>query len=57
MVDNLKAYHDYLHKGNREAYAHFVSLIDGTSYKKMLIFINKEMPATYKKVLQFISTL
>ena len=57
VADNLKAYHDYLHKGNREAYAHFVSLIDGTSYKKMLVFINKEMPTTYKKVLQFISTL
>ena len=56
-ADNLKAYHDYLHKGNREAYAHFVSLIDGTNYKKMLVFINKEMPTTYKKVLQFISTL
>jgi hypothetical protein len=57
VADNLKAYHDYLFKGNREAYAHFVSLIDGTNYKKMLVFINKEMPTTYKKVLQFISTL
>ena len=57
VADNLKAYHDYLYKGNREAYAHFVSLIDGTNYKKMLVFINKEMPTTYKKVLQFISTL
>ena len=55
--DNLKAYHDYLYKGNREAYAHFVSLIDGTNYKKMLIFINKELPKTYKTVVEFIATL
>ena len=55
--DNLKAYHDYLYKDNREAYAHFVSLIDGTSYKKMLIFINKELPKTYKTVVEFIATL
>lgn len=55
--DNLKAYHDYLYKGNREAYAHFVSLIDGTNYKKMLIFINKELAKTYKTVVEFIATL
>ena len=55
--ENLKAYHDYLYKGNREAYAHFVSLIDGTNYKKMLIFINKELPKTYKTVVEFIATL
>lgn len=55
--DNLKAYHDYLYKGYREAYAHFVSLIDGTNYKKMLIFINKELPKTYKTVVEFIATL
>lgn len=54
---NLKAYHDYLLKNNREAYAHFVSLIDGTGYKKMLLFINKEMPDTYKKIVEFIKTL
>lgn len=54
---NLKAYHDYLLKNNREAYAHFVSLIDGTGYKKMLLFINKEMPDTYKQIVEFIQTL
>ena len=54
---NLKAYHDYLLKNNREAYAHFVSLIDGTGYKKMLLLINKEMPDTYKKIVEFIQTL
>lgn len=54
---NLKAYHDYLLKNNREAYAHFVSLIDGTSYKKMLLFINKELPDTYKQIVEFIQTL
>jgi hypothetical protein len=55
--ENLKAYHDYLVKNHREAYAHFVSLIDGTNYKKMLIFINKELPKTYKTVVEFIATL
>ena len=55
--ENLKAYHDYLAKNHREAYAHFVSLIDGTNYKKMLIFINKELPKTYKTVVEFIATL
>ena len=55
--ENLKAYHDYLLKNNREAYAHFVSLIDGTGYKKMLLLINKEMPDTYKKIVEFIQTL
>ena len=54
---NLKAYHDYLFKSNREAYAHFVSLIDGTGYKKMLLFINKELPETYKQIVEFIQTL
>ncbi|MBR6416937.1 MAG: AAA family ATPase [Bacteroidales bacterium] len=54
---NLKAYHDYLLKNNREAYAHFVSLIDGTGYRKMLLFINKEMSSTYKQVVEFIKTL
>ena len=54
---NLKAYHDYLFKSNREAYAHFVSLIDGTGYKKMLLFINKELPDTYKQIVEFIQTL
>lgn len=54
---NLKAYHDYLLKNNREAYAHFVSLIDGTGHKKMLTFINKEMPDTYKQIVEFIQTL
>lgn len=54
---NLKAYHDYLLKNNREAYAHFVSLIDGTGYKRMLLLINKEMPDTYKQIVQFIQTL
>ena len=54
---NLKAYHDYLLKNNREAYAHFVSLIDGTGYKKMLLLINKEMPDTYKQIVEFIQTL
>ena len=54
---NLKAYHDYLLKNNREGYAHFVSLIDGTGYKKMLLLINKEMPDTYKQIVEFIQTL
>lgn len=54
---NLKAYHDYLLKSNKEAYAHFVSLIDGTGYKKMLLLINKEMPDTYKQIVDFIQTL
>ena len=57
MRKNLKAYHDYLFKSNREAYAHFVSLIDGTGYKKMLLFINKELPDTYKQIVEFIQTL
>ena len=54
---NLKAYHDYLLKNNREAYAHFVSLIDGTGYKQMLLLINKEMPETYKQIVEFIQSL
>ena len=55
--ENLKAYHDYLLKNNREAYAHFVSLIDGTGYKQMLLLINKEMPETYKLIVEFIQSL
>ena len=55
--ENLKAYHDYLLKNNREAYAHFVSLIDGTGYKQMLLLINKEMPETYKQIVEFIQSL
>ena len=54
---NLKAYHDYLLKNNREAYAHFVSLIDGTGYKQMLLLINKQMPETYKQIVEFIQSL
>ena len=54
---NLKAYHDYLLKNNREAYAHFVSLLDGTGYKRMLLLINKELPDTYKQIVEFIQTL
>jgi hypothetical protein len=34
-----------------------VSLIDGTGYKKMLLLINKEMPDTYKQIVEFIQTL
>lgn len=55
--DNLKAYHDYLVKNHREAYAHFVSLVDGTGYKRMLQFINKELPKTYKQIIEFIQSL
>lgn len=55
--ENLKAYHDYLAKNHREAYAHFVSLIDGTGYKRMLLFINKELPKTYKQIIEFIQSL
>ena len=55
--ENLKAYHDYLFKNHREAYAHFVSLIDGTGYKRMLQFINKELPKTYKQIIEFIQSL
>ena len=55
--ENLKAYHDYLAKNHREAYAHFVSLVDGTGYKRMLLFINKEMPKTYKQIIEFIQSL
>jgi hypothetical protein len=54
---NLKAYHDYLQQDHREAYAHFVSLLDGTGYKKMLLFINKELPETYKQIVSFINSL
>ena len=54
---NLKAYHDYLLKNNREAYAHFVSLIDGTGYKQLRLIINKEMPETYKQIVEFIQSL
>lgn len=57
ICENLKAYHDYLAKNHREAYAHFVSLIDGTGYKQMLLLINKELPATYKQIINFIQTL
>ena len=57
ICENLKAYHDYLLKNNREAYAHFVSLIDGTGYKQMLLLINKQMPETYKQIVEFIQTL
>ena len=55
--ENLKAYHDYLAKNRREAYAHFVSLVDGTGYKRMLLFINKELPKTYKQIIEFIQSL
>ena len=55
--ENLKAYHDYLAKNQREAYAHFVSLIDGTGYKQMLLLINKELPETYKQIIEFIQSL
>ena len=55
--DNLKVYHDYLAKNHREAYAHFVSLVDGTGYKRMLLFINKELPKTYKQIIEFIQSL
>lgn len=55
--ENLKAYHDYLAKNHREAYAHFVSLVDGTGYKRMLLFINKELPKTYKQIIEFIQSL
>jgi hypothetical protein len=34
-----------------------VSLIDGTGYKQMLLLINKELPATYKQIIEFIQTL
>ena len=54
---NLKAYHDYLQESHREGYAHFVSLLDGTGYKKMLLLINKEMPETYKQIVSFIKSL
>lgn len=57
VADNLKGYHDYLLKTQREAYAHFVSLLDKAAYKKMLLFIHKEMPKTYQKVIDFIQAL
>lgn len=55
--ENLKVYHDYLFKNHREAYAHFVSLVDGTGYKRMLLFINKDLPKTYKQIIEFIQSL
>ena len=54
---NFKAYHDFLLEKNHEAYAHFVSLLDGTTYKQMLIWLSKELPDTYKKVITFIRQL
>ena len=57
VCENLKAYHDYLLKNHREAYAHLVSLIDGTGYKQLLLLINKEMPEIYKQIVDFIKTL
>ena len=57
VCENLKAYHDYLAKNHREAYAHFVSLIDGRGHKQMLLFINKELPSTYKQIVDFIQSL
>lgn len=54
---NLRAYHDFLLEKNHEAYAHFVSLLDGTTYKQMLIWLSKELPDTYKKVITFIRQL
>jgi len=55
--ENLKAYHDYLAKNNREAYAHLISLIDGDGSNQMLLFIAKELPTTYKQIIQFIKSL
>ena len=57
MCKNLKAYIDYLSKNNREAYTHFVSLVDGTGYKEMLLFINEEMPETFMQIVEFIQAL
>ena len=57
VCQNLKAYHDYLLKHSREAYAHFVSMMDGSGYKQMLRLINKELPETYKQIIEFIQTL
>ena len=57
VCQNLKAYHDYLVKHSREAYAHFVSVMDGSGYKQMLRLINKELPETYKQIIEFIQTL
>lgn len=57
VCENLKAYHDFLQKDHNEAYAHFVSLLDGTNYKKLLLLLVKEMPVTYRKIIQFIQQL
>ncbi len=57
LCDNLKAYHDYLFKNNHEAYAHLISLIDGTGYRQLLQFIHKELPATYKQIVDFIQSI
>lgn len=57
LCKNVSAYHDYLLKKDHEAYAHFVSLLDGTNYKQMLIWLSKELPGTYKKIITFIQQL
>jgi len=57
LCENLKAYHDFLFKNNHEAYAHLVSLIDGTGYRRLLQFIHKELPGTYKQIIDFIQSI
>ena len=56
MLKNLKSYLDFL-SGNREAYAHFVSLIDGVGYRNLLVLLNKELPEAYKQIVEFIKQL
>ena len=54
---NLEAYHDYLRKHNHEAYAHLVSLVDGSESNRVLRMFYKEMPDTYYQIVDFVQTL
>ena len=54
---NLEAYVDFLIGKNKEAMAHFTSVIEKSLYPKALAYINLKAPKVYSKMIDFITTL
>lgn len=54
---NIQLYVDFLMANNKEALAHFSSVIEKQIYPKALLFISTETPGVYKQILEFITSL
>lgn len=57
VAENLQLYVNFITENNREAMAHFTSVIEKKLYAKATLFISQETPKVYKQMISFIMSL